>query len=124
MVSLYDLDGVCARVRVHVLVAEAWLERPPGATLVRHRDDVGTNNHLLNLAWGTALNNAEDKARNGLTGKELTADDARVIKLMLAETWRPGMRRLPGELSRIAKAFGVSRVTVNNIEAGRIWKHA
>lgn len=49
---------------VHQLVARAFIGEPTGP-LVRHLDDVSTNNHVSNLAYGTLADNAQDALRNG-----------------------------------------------------------
>lgn len=64
--------GKCICFRVHRLVAEAFLPPPSqelittcaaqghGKVLVRHLDDVKTNNFHRNLAWGTYADNSMD----------------------------------------------------------------
>jgi hypothetical protein len=50
---------------VHSLVLEAFVcPRPPGM-MGLHRDDQKWNNHLGNLYWGSAVDNARDSVRNG-----------------------------------------------------------
>lgn len=48
-----------------VLVAEAFLGPRPQGMLVRHLDDIPTNNHVSNLAYGTQVDNMKDCVRNG-----------------------------------------------------------
>lgn len=58
-------EGISRTVRVHVLVAEAFLGPRPEGLEVRHLDDVKTNNVPANLAYGTASENRYDSVRNG-----------------------------------------------------------
>lgn len=52
-------------MRVHVLVLEAFVgPRPPGMECL-HSNDVGTDNRLSNLRWGTHSENLNDLVRNG-----------------------------------------------------------
>lgn len=53
------------RVRVHRVVAEAFLSNPKNHPIVRHKDDVHTDNRVENLAWGTQSENMFDAWRNG-----------------------------------------------------------
>ena len=63
-VRLWD-HGNNTRLRVHVLMAENFLpERPSVAHVVRHLDGDKTNNHILNLAWGTQWDNMQDMKRH------------------------------------------------------------
>lgn len=58
-----QLDG---KIRaVHHLVLEAFIGPAPEGMLARHLNDIPTDNSLLNLAWGTVQQNAEDRRRNG-----------------------------------------------------------
>lgn len=58
-------DGKSKTHYIHRLVAESFIPNPEGHPLVRHLDDVKTNNHVSNLAWGTHSDNARDAIRNG-----------------------------------------------------------
>lgn len=49
---------------VHRLVAGAFLANPKKYPIVRHLDDVTTNNMVSNLAWGTYQDNTLDSVRN------------------------------------------------------------
>jgi hypothetical protein len=54
------------QIRVHRLMALAFLgPPPPGKTLVRHLDDVPSNNVIENLAWGNKSENALDAIARG-----------------------------------------------------------
>lgn len=64
-VNDYPTVGIHGRPsRIHRLMAEAFLGAPHGR-LVRHLDDVKTNNELSNLAYGSRRDNAVDAIRNG-----------------------------------------------------------
>ena len=57
---------ISKQYRVHRLVLEAWVGPCPPGQMCRHLDGNKINNHLNNLRWGTALENAQDDARNGV----------------------------------------------------------
>lgn len=51
---------------VHDLMLRAFVGPPPTTKhFVCHSDDIGTNNTLQNMYWGTQIENAQDKIRNG-----------------------------------------------------------
>ena len=66
------------KVRVHILVAEAFIGPCPNGQEVRHLDDDPKNNHLNNLAYGTHADNGRDQIENTSTceqGHEFTPEN-------------------------------------------------
>jgi hypothetical protein len=57
--------GKNERRYIHRLVAMAFIENPENFPIVRHLDDVPSNNVIHNLAWGTYADNNADAYRNG-----------------------------------------------------------
>lgn len=58
-------NGKLRTVRIHNLVAEAFIGPCPEGQQVRHQDDVPTNNFVWNLSYGTPSQNRNDSVRNG-----------------------------------------------------------
>jgi len=119
--TLWDAQGNAHPRKVHVLVATVFLSNPDGLPLVRHLDDDHHNNAVWNLAWGSYLDNAQDKVRNGIGGKKLTPNQVRDIKAALAAAPRTkaGGRFAPGVMSGLATQFGVSKVTIHSVATVR-----
>ena len=106
-------------VRVHRLVAEAFVPNPYFLPCVRHLDGIPANNAVSNLAWGTYKQNEEDKRAHGtwdtrLIGRKLTDEQIRQVRIDAAS----GAKQ-----EEIAKALGVSRPTITRILNGRIWRN-
>jgi DNA-binding XRE family transcriptional regulator len=137
-------------IYVHYLVCSTFHGPRPEGYECRHKDGNRGNNTAANLAWGTHKQNAEDMVRHGhsLKGRpwqpgrktpkphdpdrfprgtdhyvyknggmvgnsRLTIEQAREIKIRIGENQY-----------HLAKEFGVSRPTISNIQAGKVWKHA
>ena len=66
-VGLMTIDRKCKWCYLHILKAKAFLfgPIPLGANVIRHLNDIKTDNRLENLAWGTQSNNVRDSVRNG-----------------------------------------------------------
>lgn len=52
-----------------VLIARHFIPNPFNLPVVRHLNDIKTDDSLPNLAWGTQKQNKEDAARNGKIAK-------------------------------------------------------
>lgn len=54
-------DKKSTSYNLHRLVAKAFLPNPKNLPMVRHLDENKTNNAVSNLAWGTAVDNYDDR---------------------------------------------------------------
>jgi len=119
------LHGKQTTHHVAHLVADAFLP-PKGPTdqVLRHLNDIKTNNRIENLAWGTRSDNAFDAIRNGKwrapkgiahSRAKLTEDDVREVRRLYAT----------GKFTQqeLALKFGVSQMTISNIVRRKLWKH-
>lgn len=105
-------------VRVHRLVATAFVPNPNCLPCVRHLDGNPGNNHADNLAWGSYKQNEHDKKRHGtwwlrMGGSVLNEEQVKEIRL----------RYEAGERQRdLATEFGVSRPTITRAINGSTWR--
>ena len=120
-VRLRAPDGSRVNRAVHRLVAQAFLPERPNGSQIRHLNGNKTDNRAVNLAWGTAKDNAADRESHGRTARgenngfsKLTESDVASIR---------------GELSagrsqrRVAAEHGVSQKTIWSIANNRRWNH-
>jgi hypothetical protein len=107
---------------VHHLAADAFLPPPlPGQTLVRHLNDVPSDNRVVNLAWGTLADNAADALANG----RITLGEARGGSRLTAADVLEIRRRLCAGRSKaqVSREFGLAHSHVAAIERREMWKH-
>lgn len=63
-ITTLSKDGVKTTFHIHELVCFAFIGPRPDKGVVRHLDHTKTNNTVINLSWGTAKENAEDRFNN------------------------------------------------------------
>jgi hypothetical protein len=112
-------------VRIAPLVLEAFVEPRPHIDMEAcHWDGDKTNNWLDNLYWGTAIQNAMDRRRHGRERPFASGEANPSAKLTAAAVIEIRERINCGEtIASLINRFGVSRKTIQNIRAGKVWKH-
>lgn len=106
---------------VHRLVLLAFVGECPEGQETRHLNGDTRDNRLVNLQYGTCVENTTDRMSHGKFRSGETHHKTRL-------TWeqvREIRRRVGSGETRTALAdeFGVSRVCVSNIVSGRTWKY-
>jgi len=117
----YDSDGylivelpknskTTGHLRIHRLVAEAFLPNPENKPEVNHKDANKANNDVTNLEWCTSLENNLHARSSGLVLVNRSASKA----VRCIETGQ-----LYGSLYEASKEFNVTPETISNIAKGR-----
>lgn len=121
IVVLYGPNGEKKTVRVHILVAQAFLGPCPVGKEVNHKDTNRWNCRLRNLEYATPKQNGNHALLNGLNpGAKLTVSSViKLKKLAEAYGYRRGMR---GVIPILSEEFSIRRDQVRNILWGRSWK--
>ena len=107
-------------VLVHRMVAEAFIPNPQHFRVVMHKDDDKSNNHFLNLEWGTHSKNNSDAlsrsirkaARGSRLNKSALTDEDVLFIFKSSESDRS-----------LSKKFGVNHTTISAIRSGKSWNH-
>jgi len=115
------IDNKQVALRIHRLVAEAYLENPFKDATVNHIDGDKGNNHVSNLEWISLKDNILHAYGLGLSprGQDrsyavLTDKDVEDIKVAFTKN-----------VSNIdlAKKYSVNKATISKIKNGLTWKH-
>ena len=115
------LNGRKREARVHTLIAEAFLWPRRDGEQIRHLNGDRTDNRPGNLRWGTAQQNAQDRDQHGRTVRGSAARHATITEADV-----PLIRNLLKSrvLHReIAAMFGTTKFVIDNISAGKTWRH-
>ena len=75
-VCLHDGGSRCLYKYIHRLMAEAFIQNPNNLPIVRHLNDIPSDNSINNLAWGTQKDNSRDSYENG-NAKHPSSEEAR-----------------------------------------------
>ncbi len=113
------VDGQHLYPRAHTLVLGAFVGPAPEDAVCRHLDGVRTNNHVVNLAWGTPMENTLDRTRHGNT-----LSGERHGRATLAREDVDAIRGLPGTLRSVAERFNTTIKIVWRIRHGKTWRPA
>lgn len=121
-VHLCDGDGGKRTIKVHTLVAEAFIgPRPTPKHQVNHIDGVKTNPRADNLEWATGSENMRHAL--DVLGHKNPCGEAHGMTTLTEADVREILRRCAaGETkTRVAADYGVSRPSVSMIATGKRW---
>ena len=114
--------GKAICLKVHRMVAEAFIENPDNKPFVNHIDGIKVNNDISNLEWVTAKENMKHAADNDLLynprGEEhitskLTDDMVREIRI----------KKSTSTFKELADMYGVSPSAIKNVIYKKGWTH-
>lgn len=114
-------DGHRRSVFVHKLVLTVFVGPCPAGMECRHIDGNPSNNHLLNLAWGTRSENSQDKIMHGT---DLRGVKHHKVKLTEKDVLEIRSRYERGERGvDLAREFSVRTTNISAIVLRQTWKH-
>lgn len=107
------VDNIPHTIKVHRLVAEAFISNPDNLPQVNHKDEIKTNNHADNLEWCTAEYNSNYGSRNvrmGVSHTKITEDDILKVERLSKE----GL-----STRKIAAELNIGKTTAWRITSGK-----
>jgi hypothetical protein len=112
------IDGTRRRsLRVHQEVARAHIGPPMPGQVCRHLDGNKCNNSVSNLAWGTPVENEQDKERHG---RSMIGERNHRAKLKVEQVRL--IRSSPLSGIQLARQYGVSNYIICAIRRGSAWR--
>jgi hypothetical protein len=115
--------GKTGTIKMHRLVAQAYLPNPNNLAEVNHKDGVKTNNAVENLEWMSHLQNVLHSFTIGVQSNKgsknpiakLTEDQVREIRATYVR--KKGNRKI------FAERYGVAEGTIKGVVLGKSWTH-
>jgi hypothetical protein len=109
--------------RIHQLVAQHWFENPENKIGLNHLDGNKENNFPWNLEYATTLENNQHAIVIGLVQYKGIKNPANVLTEQ--EVLEIRAKFIPRKYSQrmLAREYGVSQCTINNILLNKQWKH-
>lgn len=118
-VGVVQKDGKARPVGVHQLVADAF-HGPAAGRQVRHLNGNPADNRASNLAYGTALDNAQDRIDHGRYATGARHHNAKLTEDQVAAIL--DQRRQGVKVKDLAQQFGVSVATIEGVIYGKSYK--
>lgn len=111
-------DGKNKSMRVHRLVAKAFIPNPNNYDVVGHRDNVKHNNVVENLYWTTVQENTKKAFDDGLAKNAKGYDDSQSHPVIAID--EEGNEFYFGSISICSKELGVGKSTIARQCKGRM----
>lgn len=101
--------------RVHILVAEAYVENPDPEknTIVMHLDGNKENKHFSNLKWGTISENTKDAFDSLMAQNDKGWEDSQSIHVCSFDL-KGNLLKKYGSVGEASRELGVTKTTILN----------
>lgn len=100
--------------RVHILIAQAFVENPHGYPIVGHRNNIKTDNRAQNLYWTTPKENTQKAVADGLMKNDAGYRDSQSKPVYMFDTYSNEKIGAYGSASDAERETGVCKGTILN----------
>jgi hypothetical protein len=111
-------EGGRKTIKVHRLVAYAFIPNPLGKPHVNHKDGNKSNNHVSNLEWVTPCENVRHAISTGLLAYKKGKDHYKTVKIISVDP-DGGIETFWGQKSASEK-LGLHQATISRVLNGKL----
>lgn len=115
-----NVNGKQKRMRVHRLVAEAFIENPDNKPYVNHLNGIRSDNNIVNLEWVTPSENTQHAVATGLfqsgRAKAVIQYSLDGVEMATFESASEAARQTGGSQSKITMCCRRQRQTANDYQ--------
>lgn len=104
--------GMCAKYKVHLIVAHNWLDKIEGKKYINHKDGNKTNNKVDNLEWCTKSENTKHAYDIGLMDNVIESTSKVVVDINTGVFYNSARE--------VARLYGYNHSTLYNWLDGSI----
>lgn len=122
-VNLYENGKFSKTLKIHRMVAVAFVPNPENKPDVNHKDGNKQNNLPANLEWVTESENVIHAFATGLHSGDRMRGEKNGYAKLTEENVREILRLRADGSKSLAERFQVSRPHINLILSGKTWKH-
>ena len=98
--------------RVHIIVAETFLENPNNYPVVGHRNNIKTDNRVKNLYWTTFKENTQKAVDDGLVVNDKGYDDSQSKPVTMFNTYTNEEIGRYGSICEASRETGIEKNTI------------
>lgn len=128
VILLFGLNGDPKKYKthsIHRLVAAAYISNPHNKPNVNHKNSVRDDNHFTNLEWCTQQENIMHAVRTGRIRRprNLAHPNTKLSDRQISQI-RPRLTGKYGQLTQLAKHYGVSVSLLSLIKSNKYRQYA
>lgn len=99
--------------RVHIIIAETFIDNPLNLPIVGHKNNIKTDNRVENLYWTTYKENTQKAVNDGLIKNDVGYEDSQSMPVVMFDTFTNEEIRRYGSIGEAVRETGIPTTTIS-----------